>query len=151
MQLKNYPSQHWFKRYIHYNPHTGQFTRIQKSDNGRPVGPMSSQKRSFKLNGEWYTFGTVAWVYMTGERPDTPIRFKNGDSHNLKFDNITLTKLTAYAAKKIIKKGDRWRSYFYMPYDIKQYYAGTYDTEEEARAAAHAAKKLMLKQKRACK
>jgi len=82
----------------------------------------------------------VAWVYMTGERPDTRIRFKDGNRHNLKFDNIALTNLTSNASKRRRKKGDKWYSYFYLPYDIKQYSAGMYDTEEEARAAAIEAK-----------
>ena len=139
MDLKNYPNQHWFKRYIHYNPHTGQFTRIQRASNGRPIGPMCSQKRAFKLQQEWYQFSVVAWIYMTGKRPDNAIRFKDGDTRNLKFDNLMLSSEPSYACKR----HNKWMAYFYMPKSTKQYYAGMHNTEDEARAAAHAAMELL--------
>ena len=140
MEIKDYPNKHWFKRYIHYNPYTGQFTRIQKTSNGKPLGVMSTEKRSFKLQQEWYMFNAVAWIYMTGERPKNRIRFKDGNPQNLKFDNLTLESTACYARKK----GSKWYSYFYLPYEHIQYHVGVYDNEEQAREAAHAARNLKL-------
>ena len=142
MKLKDYPSKHWFKRHIHYNPYTGQFTRIQQPLHGKHVGIMRTKKRSFKLQQEWYMFNIVAWIYMTGERPKNRIRFKDGNPQNLKFDNLTLESTACYARKK----GSKWYSYFYLPYERIQYHVGAYDTEEQAREAAHAARKLKLAQ-----
>lgn len=140
MKLKDYPSKHWFKRHIHYNPYTGQFTRIQQPLHGKHVGIMNTKKRSFCLLKQWYMFNAVAWIYMTGERPERRIQFKDGNPQNFKFDNLTLEPFPRFARKK----GNKWYAFFYLPYEHIQYHAGSYDTEEQAREAAHAARKLKL-------
>ena len=141
---KEYPNKYWFKRYIYYNPLTGEFTRIQRGANGAAAGPIKNKLGKVRVNGEVYMLSVIAWIYMTGKRPPTHILHKDGDLTNFKFDNLGSKPLMSYARKQ---RG-RWTAYFYLPNDRQQYYAGRHDTEEDAITAAQAAAMMArLKQK----
>ena len=144
MQTKEYPSQHWFKRYIHYNPLTGEFTRIQKAANHRGLGLRKAKSNLLTLHGEKYSLNKVAWIYMTGEQPNNIVHHKDGDTTNYKFGNLQTNTLRACTRKR----GSKWSAYFYLDNGPKQYYAGMHDTEEEALTAAQAGAMLeILEQK----
>ena len=133
-----YPSQSWFKRYLHYNQYTGGFTRIRNGDNGKRIlGPVTTAKRQLTIGGDWYALSIIAWIYVTGEQPSGPIRHRDGDETNFKFDNLGMKGLAAHARPV----GKRWQGYFYTFHDgvDKQCNAGMYDTEEEALLSAQAA------------
>lgn len=135
---KQYPSQHWFKRYIHYNPHTGEFTRIQKTGGKVQLGKIKSSTNhhsvSIRITGEWYQLNRIAWIYMTGEQPKNRIKHINDNIEDYKWNNLTLET----RAGLVRKRGNRWNGYFYDK-EQKQHNAGTYDTEEEALISAQAA------------
>lgn len=82
------------KVYLHYNPETGVFTRIQTYCNrvkaGSVAGSTARSKNgvSIKLFGKSYRAHRLAWLYMTGAWPDRDIDHKNGDPMDNRFSNL---------------------------------------------------------------
>ena len=80
---EDYPSKHWFKRHIHYNPYTGQFTRIQQPLHGRHV-MIEYTVRVYGDRTEWWlgdqlhregNLPAIEWAHGTKEY------YKNGEWH----------------------------------------------------------------------
>jgi len=89
-----YPNKHWIKRYLHYNPFTGQFIRIQRSSGGRyGLGVVKNLvNHNIKLHGICYSLNKLAWVYMNGSPPPSTIRHIDGDPNNYIFKNLKVSE-----------------------------------------------------------
>lgn len=81
---------------LEYNPATGVFRwKISPAKNvrsGTVAGGHSKGNayRYIRLNGEEVTEGRLAWFYMTGNWPERRIRYKNGNTTDCRFENLTL-------------------------------------------------------------
>ena len=79
---------------LDYNPATGVFVwKISPAKNVKPgvvAGSSGGKYRYIRLSGEEVTDTRLAWFYMTGAWPERRVRFKNGNSKDCRFDNLTL-------------------------------------------------------------
>jgi hypothetical protein len=81
---------------LDYNPATGVFMwKISPAKNvaaGSVAGGKNGSRgyRYIRLNGEEVTESRLAWFYMTGNWPERRVRFKNGNSTDCRFENLTL-------------------------------------------------------------
>ncbi len=136
----------------HYDPATGQFTRLRAWQNTRKPG---SPLNTTNLNG--YVFFSIdgrkdyahrwAWLYMTGALPPPGVHIDhiNGEPGDNRFSNLRLATARQNCANGkrksfntsgykgvSIHKG-RWRAVITV--NRKQISLGSYDTREEAAAA----------------
>ena len=93
-----------FHEYLNYDPDTGVFTWIKKSAKNVMAGSIAGtvkttrttkeglgiRYRYIRLDGE-YPAARLAWVMHYGEWPQSRIRFNDGDSLNLRIDNLALS------------------------------------------------------------
>lgn len=81
---------------LEYNPATGAFVwKISPAKNvksGSVAGGNSkgNDYRYIRLYGEEVTEGRLAWFYMTGAWPERRIRYKNGNTKDCRFENLTI-------------------------------------------------------------
>jgi hypothetical protein len=81
---------------LEYNPATGVFVwKISPAKNiksGTIAGGHSkgNDYRYIRIYGEEVTEGRLAWFYMTGNWPERRIRYKNGNTTDCRFENLTL-------------------------------------------------------------
>ena len=73
------------KENIHYDPLTGVFTWIKARGFIAKGSPASGEKITFK--NKRYSKPHLAWLYMTGVYPDTPVYTTD---NSLKFSDLTL-------------------------------------------------------------
>lgn len=133
-----YPNKYWFKRYIHYNPFTGEFIRTQNGGNGHICTGIKTPKSGLlRINGEWYRMGKIAWIYITGLNPAGNIVHIDGDGDNYKFLNLRDAGSGRGRARARLKNR-RWQGYYYVREAGKQIQinAGTFGSSEEAIEAA---------------
>ncbi len=90
--------------YLNYDPETGVFTWIKKSAKNVMAGSiagtvktvrankegLSIRYRYIKLEGE-HAAARVAWAMTYGEWPQSRVRFVDGDTLNLKIDNLVMS------------------------------------------------------------
>ena len=90
--------------YLNYDPDTGVFTWIKKSAKNVMAGSiagtvktvrankegLSIRYRYIKLEGE-HAAARVAWAMTYGEWPQSRLRFIDGDTLNLKIDNLVMS------------------------------------------------------------
>ena len=90
--------------YLNYDPETGVFTWIKKSAKNVMAGSiagtvktvrankegLSIRYRYIKLEGE-HAAARVAWAMTYGEWPESRVRFVDGDTLNLKIENLVLS------------------------------------------------------------
>jgi Recombination endonuclease VII/HNH endonuclease len=82
---------------LDYNPASGEF--VWKVSLSKNVKAGAVAGGSFKINGYRYVTiegfeipaARLAWFYMTGEWPRTKVQFVDGDKHNLRYTNLTLS------------------------------------------------------------
>jgi hypothetical protein len=93
-----------FHEYLNYDPDTGVFTWIKKSSKNVMAGSIAGtvkttrttkdglniRYRYIKLDGE-YPAARLAWAMHYGEWPQSRVRFNDGDSLNLRIDNLALS------------------------------------------------------------
>ena len=81
---------------LDYNPATGVFVWTISPAKNLKAGTVAGGKngsggyRYIRLCGEESTESRLAWFYMTGEWPERRVRFKNGNSQDCRFENLTL-------------------------------------------------------------
>jgi hypothetical protein len=90
--------------YLNYDPETGVFTWIKKSAKNVMAGSiagtvktvrankegLSIRYRYIKLEGE-HAAARVAWAMTYGEWPESRVRYVDGDTLNLKIENLVLS------------------------------------------------------------
>lgn len=81
------------KSRLTYDPQTGVLRR--RSDltgrfkgKGKPVGALSHGYLTTRIDGKIYPVARLAWLYMTGMRPDGVIDHINGDRQDNRWDNL---------------------------------------------------------------
>ena len=71
------------KEVLHYDPDTGVFTWIKRTSNRVSVGttakPNGRGYVNISIDGVSYPAGMLAWLYVTGQRPEYEIGHKNGN------------------------------------------------------------------------
>jgi len=95
------------KQWVDYDPATGRLTWIVKPNRrlraGDEAGAIKALRisngeekryRYFCLNGWTTPAARVAWLFITGEWPERNILFRDGDTLNLRADNLTLGDFT---------------------------------------------------------
>lgn len=83
------------KKYIHYDPVSGKFTRIFSRKNnliGTVAGYVSGSEKDkryyVQIEKKKYHAGKLAWFYMTGEWPDCEIDHRDRNPLNNQFCNL---------------------------------------------------------------
>jgi len=85
------------RQLLHYDPLTGDFTwRVTRGRSakagalaGHDCGVRSEKRRVvIGLNGRLYRAGRLAWLYMTGQWPETLVDHKDGDYRNHRWLNL---------------------------------------------------------------
>lgn len=132
-----------------YDPHTGAFTRLV-GRGGQPVG-----RRCGFINGRGYenivVYGRayythrLAFLYMTGGWPKAEVDHINGIIIDNRWSNLrpatrAQNMRNKAGASGAYRRGRRWFSKIGV--DGTDIHLGTFPTEEEARAAYQAAKRL---------
>lgn len=82
-------TQYELKEKLHYNPDTGEFTKICYTGGkhfGKTLKP--SPYKIIKINNKEYPAHRLAWLYMTGENPECFIDHINRDSSDNRFNNL---------------------------------------------------------------
>lgn len=106
--------------YLNYDPETGVFTWIKKSAKNVMAGSiagtvktvrankdgLSIRYRYIKLEGE-HAAARVAWAMTYGEWPQSRVRFIDGDTLNLKIDNLVLSNSIQSDADRTTSEGAR--------------------------------------------
>ena len=140
MRIKN---KYQLKQHIHYNPHTGVFTRIQQPVNSSPcTGEISNntllEKGNIQILKTHYRAGHLAHLYMTGKLPEGTMEHVNGDATDFRWDNLRFFAKSYEGDGNIswIPSSQRYQAY------IKKKYIGSFKTREEAAAALDAAQLL---------
>lgn len=157
-------TQQQLKQLLAYNPETGVFTWLQRSDvrpqwNGRYAGKVAGYARQ-ATGGGWYWSirifdwpfhaASLAWLYMTGEWPPL-IDHRDGDGMNNRWANLRIAdkaqnaanskissrNTSGYKGASLCKKTGKWRATIRR--DGRQEWLGYYDTPEAAHAAYMAA------------
>ena len=77
------------KEKLHYNPDTGEFTKICYTG-GRHFGKTLKPEpyKKIIIKGKEYSAHRLAWLYMTGENPDCFIDHINRDPADNRFSNL---------------------------------------------------------------
>jgi hypothetical protein len=93
-----------FYEYLNYDPDTGVFTWIKKSSKNVMAGSIAGTVKTIRANKDGlsiryryiklekeYPAARVAWAMHYGEWPQSRVRFIDGDTLNLKIDNLVLS------------------------------------------------------------
>lgn len=121
---------------LEYNPETGKFTwRIDASKNikaGAEAGTFKRARTDRDGRGLWYKYirlnnlespaTRVAWLLHYGEWPDRTIQFKDGDTTNLRIDNLKLAAFKAVKGELKNKKTYKLSRDAQRHYGYKRYY-----------------------------
>jgi hypothetical protein len=85
-------TQEHLKRFLHYNPDTGLFTRLTKSNRFK-IGEVAGTRNTVgyilvRFDGYRFTAHRLAWLYMTGKLPSLGIDHINGLKDDNRFCNL---------------------------------------------------------------
>jgi len=86
-------NQEKLKKYLHYDPLTGIFTRLIATSNRVKVGDLVTTKNALgygviKIEGTVYQLSQLAMLYMYGAIPNFKLAFADKDISNLRIRNI---------------------------------------------------------------
>lgn len=132
---------------LHYDPSTGHFTRLIRTNNRHRAGGRADRQagkyRVVSLLGVSVLAHRLAYFYMTGEWPQHVLDHKDRNGQNNAWENIrpctqaqNLWNQPPRADLKGVSQDNRdgrWRAQITI--DGKQYAVGTFDSKEEAHAA----------------
>jgi hypothetical protein len=141
--------QQLFRKYIHYDPVTGEINRILT---GRWFTPCFKpvtftrhrHENNFSIKGINYSARSAVWCYMTGHYPNRKeyIVSLDGDITNLQFSNLRLktrsevihqTKLNKVTLGARVVYNGKYSAK--IGFEGKQIHLGTFETEQLARVA----------------
>lgn len=146
------------KRLVHYDPNTGQFTRLIGLRNGHQPGPIGGKAQDghirLMVDYRLYRAHRLAWFYMTGMWPTAEIDHKDGDRTNNRWANLrdVPRRINGQNMRKarqdnligllgVSRNKKRWMSRIQV--DGVQRQIGTFDTPELAHAAYVVAKRVL--------
>jgi hypothetical protein len=85
-------TQEELKEYLSYNPMDGVFTWLKHNNRkdliGKKAGTYKVSYIHIWVNSKSYMAHRLAWLYMTGEFPDSNLDHKDCNGHNNKWENI---------------------------------------------------------------
>jgi hypothetical protein len=113
---------------LSYDPLTGKFTwliapnrRLKAGTEAGivkfPRGTSAPGYRYLTLDGVSTPAGRVAWLFLHGEWPETQVQYRDGNSENLREENLTLS---AFPTRHEIKDG---RRVYKMSKEAQRHYA----------------------------
>lgn len=151
---------------VHYNPNTGEFTRIAHvfSEAGRrsgrsTLGPMMRKPNAvgyivFSVNRTSVLAHRLAWLYMTGEWPGGVIDHINGNRADNRWENLrpsdaTLNQQNQRKAKAgsivdllgVTLDKESGKYVAQITHNYKHFHLGRFNTAAEAHAAYLGAKR----------
>lgn len=140
------------KEALHYDPETGHFTWLVRSDRQQQHNKKLAGTRAgcvgslgyitIKINSKLYYGHRLAWLYMTGAFPKTNTDHINGERSDNRFVNLREASHAqnmynkpnrGSCAKGVMRRGNKFRAR--IKYDGVTYSLGQFDTEEEAAEA----------------
>ena len=88
-KLNKMPTQEYLKSIFHYNPVTGEFTRLSTGNrlSCRNV-EITAKDHGIKM----YSMRVLIWIIHYGITPNENIRLRDGDSENTKINNLYTVK-----------------------------------------------------------
>lgn len=146
---------------LHYDPETGVFTNLLSRQGSKPVGavlgtPGRNPKRDIecvviRVFGALHKAHRLAWLYMTGAWPEHTIDHIDHNPLNNRWSNLrdvtiqhnTQNKVRSWAASGCMgvqRIGNRWQAQ--VNANKKVVFRKTFDTLEEADAAAREARRI---------
>lgn len=153
------------KTMLHYDPETGVFTWLERSDarpqwNGRYAGKTAGYARVATGGGVYWSIRIfdwpfhahrLAWLYMTGAWPSDVVDHRDMDGLNNRWGNLREATKSQNAANSRLSRANtsgfkgasyhqqsgRWRATIMV--SGKQKWLGYHDTPEAAHAAYRAA------------
>lgn len=147
------------KYLVHYDPMTGDFTRLISTSGRAMAGSKCGDTDSkgywrLRVDGRRYLAHRLAWFYMTGEWPPNEVDHKNLVRTDNRWGNLRLSdeftnkrNTATYKNNKSGLKGvswhvcsKKWRARIRI--DGREVNLGLFDTTEEANAAYAAAAKM---------
>lgn len=147
---------------FHYNPETGLFTRKTKTWPGSRIGEVMQGLRAdgyiqLAICGRRWTAHRLAWLYMTGGWPDGVIDHINGDRADNRWSNLRdvsqsgnqqnrrgAQRNSSHGIAGVTRSGrpeKPWRAQIKLP-GGPRVNLGNFATQEEAKAAYEAAKRV---------
>jgi hypothetical protein len=147
------------KTLLHYDPDTGIWQWIARSGPGSHVcvGDIAGTINKggylrIKLDCELYMAHCLAWLYMTGEWPQTEVDHRDCDPDNIRWENLRLATSSQNGANKRIQRNNKcgFKGVTVLPSGryravIKQggyvQHIGCFDTPADAHSAYAAAAK----------
>lgn len=140
--------QQLFRKYIHYDPETGEIHRLLTGRWDYPCfKPITftehGNEYTFSVQGKNYPARSALWCYITGYYPTRKeyVVSLDGDITNLRFSNLQLrTRSEVLHRAKIAKTTlgvSRFRGKYRakIGFEGKQIHLGTFETEQLARVA----------------
>jgi hypothetical protein len=146
---------------LHYDPETGAFTwRIRRGSRqaGQPTGSAinSHGYMQIGIDGKLKKAHVLAWLYMTGEHPESLVDHKDGTRTNNIFSNLRSTTYTVNAENRRLprlgcesgflgvsrqRRIDKWQAAIQI--NGRKRYLGVFGTPEEAHAVYLDAKRKL--------
>jgi len=154
-------TQEELKEMFHYNPETGDFTRLVVCGSYKPgtiAGTVAKYGyKQIRINGTIYFSHRLAWLYMTGEWPAECIDHINGISGDNRIDNLRACTTSQNNMNRAMNKSNRsgfkgvykpsGRNYYVAQIKINGEQVpmpGSYATAEEASVAYEAKAKELF-------
>jgi hypothetical protein len=143
-------TQERLKQVLHYDPLTGEFTRLTDGGGKKAGDPAGCKKRTYiviSVDDKIYRAHLLAWLYMKGEWPKPFLDHKDLTKHNNIFENLREATKSQNSANRGVQKNSasgykgvfwyraygKWTSQIWK--DKKAYFLGYFDTAIEAHNA----------------